>query len=237
MKFHFIGWLQISWQVGGLVVPFFGHVQKICFVTKQSVSNQVLFLLCGCKFLNAKSEALKCYTECCDDSLPGCTMTSKVKQSLYRPGEAMRVPGSCSSQISRHLAHEGGKSCQPYASVAFYPRKYSWYSFLLEAESTTGPKKNHSFINSFHSIVMCRMRQFLAVLRSFFHSSLLCTFSCHLFLGLPLSLAVPKFIYNTLLGILFSSILCTFPNQRNVFNFIVFITVGFFNTCINFFIG
>jgi hypothetical protein len=63
---------------------------------------------------------------------------------------------------------------------------------------------------------------------------LLCTFSCHpsppiilpssltsscyLFLGLPFSL-VPKFIcvYNTLLGILFSSILCTCPNQRNLF--------------------
>jgi len=34
----------------------------------------------------------------------------------------------------------------------------------------------HSFI---HSIGMRRMRRFLAVLRSFFHSSLLCTFSCH----------------------------------------------------------
>jgi len=34
----------------------------------------------------------------------------------------------------------------------------------------------HSFI---HSIGMCRMRWFLAVLRSFFHSSLSYTFSCH----------------------------------------------------------
>jgi len=75
------------------------------------------------------------------------------------------------------------------------------------------------------------MWRFLAVLRSFFRSSLLCTFSCHpsapsilpsslslsshLFLGLPLSLVVPKFIYNTLSGILFPSILCTCPNQRN----------------------
>jgi len=86
-----------------------------------------------------------------------------------------------------------------------------------------------SFLNSFiHSIGMCRTRQFLAVLRSFFHSSLLCTFSCHpspltilpysltpschLFLGLPLNLVVPKFIYNTLLGILFSYILLSFLN-------------------------
>ena len=28
--------------------------------------------------------------------------------------------------------------CQPYASAAFTPRKCSWYSFLLEAESTPG---------------------------------------------------------------------------------------------------
>ena len=42
------------------------------------------------------------------------------------------------------------------------------------------------------------------------------TSSCHLFLGLPLSLLVPKFIYNTLLAILFSSILCTCPNQCNL---------------------
>ena len=98
----------------------------------------------------------------------------------------------------------------------------------------------HSFI---HSIGMRRMRRFLAVLRSFFHSSLLCTFSCHpslptilpisltsschLFLGLPLNLVVPKYIYNTLLGIIFSFILCTFPNQRNLFNLIVSIRAGF----------
>ena len=97
---------------------------------------------------------------------------------------------------------------------------------------------------TFHSIGLCRIRWFLAVLRSFFHSFLLCTFSCHtsppivlpssltsschLFLGPPLNL-VPKFIYvyNTLLGILFSFILCTCPNQRNLFNLIVSIIVGF----------
>ena len=90
-----------------------------------------------------------------------------------------------------------------------------------------------------HFIGMCRMRHFLAILRSFLHSSLLCTFSCHpsptilpssltlsshLFLGLPLSLIVPIFIYNTLLGILFSSILCTCQNQRNIFSLTVSIT-------------
>ena len=87
------------------------------------------------------------------------------------------------------------------------------------------------------------MRPFLAVLRSFFHSFLLCTFSCHLspltilptsltsschlFLVLPLNLIIPKFIYNTLLGILFPFILCTCPNQCNLFNLSVSIIVGF----------
>jgi hypothetical protein len=77
------------------------------------------------------------------------------------------------------------------------------------------------YYSSIHSIGMCRMRRFLAVLRSFFHSSLLCTFSCHssprtilltslnsschLFLGLHLGLVDSKFIYNTLLGIPFFS--------------------------------
>ena len=30
--------------------------------------------------------------------------------------------------------------CQPYAPAAFTPTKNSWYSFLLEAESTPGPQ-------------------------------------------------------------------------------------------------
>ena len=29
--------------------------------------------------------------------------------------------------------------CEPYVPAAFTPRKYSWYPFLLEAESTPGP--------------------------------------------------------------------------------------------------
>jgi hypothetical protein len=31
------------------------------------------------------------------------------------------------------------QGCQPYAPAAFTPRKYSWYSFLLEAELTPRP--------------------------------------------------------------------------------------------------
>jgi hypothetical protein len=53
------------------------------------------------------------------------------------------------------------------------------------------------------------------------------TSCCYLFLGLPLCLVVSKVIYNTFLGILFSSILCTCPNQRNLFNLNVSVIVGF----------
>ena len=81
------------------------------------------------------------------------------------------------------------------------------------ARTRTHTHKNNMHIRNpfIHSTGMCRMWRFLAVLRSFFRSSLLCTFSCHpspptvrpssltlscpLFLGLPLHLVVLKFIY------------------------------------------
>jgi hypothetical protein len=42
------------------------------------------------------------------------------------------------------------------------------------------------------------------------------TSSCYLFHGLPLVIVDSKLIYNTLLVILFFSILCTCPNQHNL---------------------
>jgi hypothetical protein len=73
---------------------------------------------------------------------------------------------------------------------------------------------------------MCRMRRFLAVLRSLFHPP-----SLHLsvyFLVYLLVLLIPNsYTYNTLVGIPFSTILCTCPNQHNLCSLIVSVMVGF----------
>ena len=61
---------------------------------------------------------------------------SKGKTSLYWPGQAVRIPRGWGSQISRPSTHENGKVIGPMHQLPLPPRKYSWYSFLLEAEST-----------------------------------------------------------------------------------------------------
>ena len=64
-----------------------------------------------------------------------------VKYSYKGEGKAVPLQAWSDPEGSRKLrfpdfmttAQDGGK---PYAPAAFTPSKYTWYSFLLEAEST-----------------------------------------------------------------------------------------------------
>jgi hypothetical protein len=57
-----------------------------------------------------------------------------VKQSNYKPGEALIFPEGWGSRISRQLAYECGK-VSPTHWPPFPHRRYYWYSLLLEADS------------------------------------------------------------------------------------------------------
>ena len=75
-------------------------------------------------------------------ALPVCPSANsnmrQVNESLYRPGHALRFSGGFGSHISRQAVHEGGKVVSPTHRPLLPTSKYSWYSFLLEAESTPG---------------------------------------------------------------------------------------------------
>jgi hypothetical protein len=66
---------------------------------------------------------------------------------LIKKGKAIPVQSWTGPEGSRRLRlqdfktvdNEGGKVVNPTHRPPLPPRIYSWYSFLLEAESTTGP--------------------------------------------------------------------------------------------------
>ena len=62
-----------------------------------------------------------------------------VESVLLQARSAQRVPWKLRFPDYVTMAQDGGRDVSLTHRPLFTPRKYSWYSFLLEAESTPGP--------------------------------------------------------------------------------------------------
>ena len=112
---------ELSGYLGGGGWCFYGRI------ILQSPSSSLCHVQNIFRFLNRDTQCSVIYTCYITDRL---NKAAFVKQSHYRPGQALRVPGGLGFQISRQSAYEGGKVVSPTHRPPLPPRKYSWYSFL-----------------------------------------------------------------------------------------------------------
>jgi hypothetical protein len=139
-------------SVYSVTIPL--HVSGLLVVHHQEVTMHicdnwyVLYVLVDCRRADFSGLRRTTHTNCHiytllppDDGLLTSPKHVEVKGKAI-PLQAWRDP-----EGSRRLRLPDFKTsgtwrwqgCQPYAPAAFTPRKYSWYSFMLEAESTPGP--------------------------------------------------------------------------------------------------
>ena len=78
-------------------------------------------------------------SNCKISSGPVSKVKVKVRQSRYRPGQAQRILKKLRFPDFVTAAQDGGKVVSLTHRPPLPPRKFSWYSFLLEAGSTPGP--------------------------------------------------------------------------------------------------
>ena len=104
--------------------------------------------------------------------------------------------------VSRHVAS---------LAIRLACVKHFIHSFHCHVQNVTIPCRSQELL-PFLSVMYFFLPPFSNNYSSIFSQLILPSIFC-----LLLNPAVPKFIYNTLLRILFSSILCTCPNQHNLF--------------------
>ena len=94
----------------------------------------------------------------------------------------MRFSGSWGSQISRQSIHEGGKAVSPTHQPLLPHRKYSWYSFLLEAESTPGLQFGRKEYFTQYFLCFHYVHFFIPYLSCVYCCNLMCVCLSHLYL-------------------------------------------------------